>query len=121
MQPKFDNVDDEVMYDCTEGETTGDDFEAYQQRIKDRDDPVKNATKKIRETEREWLDDISRLDSFSLDAYYTHLWKPEAEQGMSKEEKLRLREEEKAIMNFFGIKVASEEFREIRRSHDGRW
>ena len=114
-------MEDEILYDCTEGATTGDNLAAYNQRINERDDPVKNATKQLRKEESELLDDISRLESSSLDAYYTHLWKPEADEAMSKEEKLRLREEEKAIMEFLGVKVASEEFREIRRSHDGRW
>ena len=109
------------MYDCTEGATTGDDLEAYNQRIQERDDPAKNTQKNLREEERECLDDISRLESVSLDEYYTHLWKPEADEAMSKEEKLRLREEEKAIMEILNIKVGSEEFRDIRRSHDGRW
>ncbi|KAG7001487.1 allantoate permease [Physcia stellaris] len=121
MQPKFDNVDDEILYDCTEGATTGDDLAAYNQRIKERDDLARNAQKKLRKEESELLDDVPRLESLSLDAYYTQLWKPQTDEEMSKEEKLRLREEEKAIMELLGIKVASEAFREIRRSHDGRW
>ena len=109
------------MYDCTDGATTGDELEAFNQRINERDDPVKNAQKNLRKEESEFLDEFSRLESVSLDGYYTHLWKPEADEAMSKEEKLRLRVEEKAIMEILGIKVVSEEFREIRRSHDGRW
>ena len=121
MQPKFENVDDEIMYDCTDGATTGAELEAYNQHIQERDDPVENDKKNLRHSESEWLDEISRLESFSLEVYYTLLWKPEADQGMSQEEKLELREEEKTMMKLLGIKVASEKFREIRRSHDGRW
>lgn len=121
VQPKFDNVDDEIMYDCTEGETTGEALEAFNQRIKERDDPAKNAKKRLRKIESVWLDMIYPPGSFSLDAYYMLLWKPKADEGMSKEQKLELREKEKAMMKLTGMQVASEKFWDIRSSHDRRW
>ena len=57
----------------------------------------------------------------TLESYYDNLWEPESEEECSKENKLRLRKEEIALMKIGKVEVGSEEFRKVRLSHDGKW
>ena len=120
-QSRFHDVAEEILYDCDEGATNGADVQAYNEHLSEMRNPAKHVEKQLRKEEGARLDTIGVPGHVGLDAYYEHLWQPEDDEELSKEEKLGLREQEKALMKIQGVQVASEVFREIRRSHDGRW
>ena len=60
-------------------------------------------------------------EDITLESYYSNLWIPKSDEEGSKEQKLRLREEEMALMKLGKVVVGSETFKKIRWSHDGKW
>ena len=105
-QPHFNDVAEEILYDCDEGVTNGVDVQAYNEHLSEMRSPAKDVEKQLREEKSVRQDTIGVPGHVGLNAYYEHLWQPEDDEELSKEEKLGLREQEKALMKIQGVQVA---------------
>ena len=122
------NIDDLIMappVGGAKGEDVADVYQqaeitAYYEDIKNEQDEADDLRgKSLHTSEVAYLASIP--EGIAHEPYYDGLWEPESDEEHCKEQKLKLRKEEIALMKMAKVEVGSMKFKKVRWSHDGKW